>query len=59
MAKVTIQDGRARTVSFAGNADGQVLLRKERSAASANPEDRHYFSAGVQVAELTNNGNNE
>lgn len=57
IAKVTIQDGRARTVSFAVNAKDQVLSRKERLAASSNPDDRCYFLAGVQLAEVTGNGN--
>ena len=59
IAKVTISDGRPRTVSFADSLGGQVLLRKERSSSAANPEDRHYFVSGVQIAELTNNGNND
>ena len=56
---MTIGDGRPRTVSYASTLEGQILLRKERSSSSANPEDRHYFLAGVQQGELTNNGNND
>ena len=58
-AKVTISDFRPRTVSFANTLEGQVLLRKERSAAAADPEDRHYFAGGIQQGEITNNGNND
>ena len=36
-----------------------MLLRKERSAAAADPEDRHYFAGGIQHGEITNNGNND
>jgi LysM repeat protein len=59
LSKATIQDGRPRTVSFANTVDGKILLRKERSSSSANPEDRHYFLSGVQMGELTNNGNGD
>ena len=57
IASVDINDGRRRTVSFAYTPDGQTLLRKERSAAATNPEDQRLFLSGMQVGELTNNGN--
>jgi YD repeat-containing protein len=59
LASVDIADGRRRTVSFAYTPEGLVLSRKERSAASTNPEDQHYFLSGMQVGELTSNGNND
>ena len=46
VAAVDINDGRRRTVCFAYAPEGQVLNRKERSAASANPEDQRYFISG-------------
>ncbi|HKR25623.1 MAG TPA: LysM peptidoglycan-binding domain-containing protein, partial [Allosphingosinicella sp.] len=54
-ASVDINDERRRTVSFAYTPEGQILNRKERSAVTNNPEDQHYFVAGVQTGELTNN----
>ncbi len=57
VASVDINDGRRRAVSFAYTPDGQTLLRKERSVATTNPEDQHLFLSGMQVGELTNNGN--
>jgi hypothetical protein len=59
LASVNIADGRARTVSFASSAEGQVLRRAERSASASNPEDQYYFLDGRQVGELTNNGAND
>jgi hypothetical protein len=54
-----IADRRPRTVSFASAPGGQVLLRAERSAAAQNPLDQRYFVSGVQVGEITNDGNND
>jgi YD repeat-containing protein len=59
LASVRIDDGRPRTVSFASTPEGQVLNRKERSAATNNPEDQRYFISGRQIGELTSNGNND
>jgi hypothetical protein len=59
LASVGIADGRPRTVSFASAPGGQVLLRAERSAAAQNPLDQRYFVSGVQVGEITSNGNND
>jgi YD repeat-containing protein len=62
VGSVDIADGRRRAVSFAYTPEGQVLNRKERSAAtgaSANPEDQHYFVNGAQYGELTSNGNSD
>ncbi len=59
LASVGIADGRPRTVSFASAPGGQVLLRAERSAAAQNPIDQRYFVSGVQVGEITSNGNND
>ena len=59
VASVDIADGRRRTVSFAYTPEGQVLSRKERATASTNPEDMRYFAGGVQIGELTSNGNND
>jgi hypothetical protein len=36
-----------------------VVSRKERAAASTNPEDMRYFVSGAQIGELTSNGNND
>jgi hypothetical protein len=58
-AYVSIADGRPRTVSFAYTSDGQILKREEKSTASANPLDYHYFVSGVQIGDLTNNGNGD
>jgi YD repeat-containing protein len=59
VASVDIADGRRRTASFAYTPEGQVLSRKERATASTNPEDMRYFAGGVQIGELTSNGNND
>jgi len=59
IAYVDIADGRRRTVSFASSAGGQVLQRRERSAATGNPEDHYAFLDGRQVAFVTNNGNTD
>jgi YD repeat-containing protein len=59
LASVGIDDQRDRTVSFAYTPEGQILNRKERSAASANPEDQRNFVAGAQVGELTSDGNSD
>ncbi len=56
LASVQIADGRARTVSFASNPNGQVLSRIEKSAATKNPQDFYYFVDGAQVGELSSNG---
>ncbi len=59
LASVYIADGRPRTVTFTSNPNGQVLSRIESSAAAKNPADYYYFVDGVQVGELSNNGNHD
>ncbi len=59
LASVYIADGRPRTVTFTNNPNGQVLSRIESSAAAKNPADYYYFVDGVQVGELSNNGNHD
>jgi hypothetical protein len=56
---VYIADGRPRTVTFTNNPNGQVLSRIESSAAANNPADYYYFVDGVQVGEVSNNGNHD
>jgi YD repeat-containing protein len=59
VASVDINDGRRRTVSFASAPGAQILARTERSSVSANPADYHYFVDGMQIGDLTSNGNND
>jgi YD repeat-containing protein len=59
LGSVDIADGRRRTVSFAYSPEGQVLNRKERSAASVNPEDQYLYLNGTQIGFLTSNGNGD
>ena len=54
-----IDEGRDRTVGFAYAPEGQILNRRERSAASLNPEDQRYFVDGRQIGELTSDGNED
>lgn len=59
VASVAIDDDRDRTVSFAYAPEGQILNRRERSAATNNPQDQRYFVNGQQVGEITSDGNND
>jgi hypothetical protein len=59
LLSVNIADGRPRTVTFTNAPTGQVLARIETSAAANNPADYYYFVDGVQVGELSNNGNHD
>jgi len=50
---------RPRTITYANNAGGQILSRREADGNSSlnDPSSRSYFFAGKQMGEVTNNGN--
>ncbi|PVM82863.1 calcium-binding protein, partial [Caulobacter radicis] len=58
VVSVAIQDGRPRTVNYVTNAAGQVISRKEASAASANPIEYYYRFNNIQRANIGNDGPN-
>ena len=52
---------RSRTISFATDANGQILTRQEKdqNTAQGDPREIHYFFNGMGVGDISNNGTSD
>ncbi len=57
LKQVQINDGRPRSVSFANNAEGQILLRREQdNLATGDPSEFRFYLNGQAIGLIGNNG---
>jgi YD repeat-containing protein len=59
MQRAVIDDGRNRAVDFALDGDGKVLSRVQNDGTSNDPAEYHLYVGGVQIANYTNDSNED
>lgn len=59
LQRAFIDDGKDRAVHYALNSDDQVVRRFQNDATSNDPQEYHRFVSGRQVAEYTNDKNED
>jgi YD repeat-containing protein len=56
---IHIGDGMPRDVTFAVNALGEILSRKETGWNNTRPYEVHFYVNGIQVGDVSNNGTSD
>ena len=60
LTSVYVQDGRARTISFINDANGQILQRDEvDNQSGGDPRELHFYFNGLRVGDISNNGTSD